>query len=207
MPLSCEVSSDVSPGLLPLVTTFSHRFVRFHRLIKNSFQTLKDDCEAFSSYRVISAYGKNSNFKDILVRAAFSRGGVPRGAHQERLENFKFLINPLSGASTSIIGVYTLQSSNIVYCIRCQRCGALYIGEMGKPLLTRLKQHMGRVERGDPEKMLTRHFREHGVEQLTILGLETNPGWSGGQRKRAERMWINKLNTWIPKGLNEPHYN
>ncbi|MEQ2274090.1 hypothetical protein XENORESO_013733, partial [Xenotaenia resolanae] len=50
---------------------------------------------------------------------------------------------------------------------------------------------------------LVQHFIAHGWEALTATVLQSNPTWSAAQRRRAERIWISRLETTIPGGLNE----
>lgn len=45
----------------------------------------------------------------------------------------------------------------------------------------------------------------HAVENVQILGLESNKKWSKAQRQRTERQWIRLLNTIDPVGLNKKY--
>ncbi|PJG57295.1 hypothetical protein, partial [Aeromonas cavernicola] len=75
--------------------------------------------------------------------------------------------------------------------------------ETGNSLRTRLTGHLSNIRRGVQNRPVSRHFQEHGSYSLKILGLETNINWTNKQRKRAERRWIETLQTYSPYGLNE----
>lgn len=45
---------------------------------------------------------------------------------------------------------------------------------------------------------------ETGACLRARLQQQANPGWSVGQRRRMERIWIDRLNTYVPLGLNAP---
>lgn len=49
---------------------------------------------------------------------------------------------------------------------------------------------------------LVRHFQIYAIEHSTITGLQAYATWTGGQQKRQERNWINRIRTQVPLGLN-----
>ena len=97
----------------------------------------------------------------------------------------------------------SLDTTNAVYIITCHLCHLQYIGETGNSIRTRLKQHLYTISKNTLTTHLVSHFQVHDTSHLGICGLESNPGWTPAQRKRTERIWIHKLNTYSPLGLNE----
>lgn len=112
--------------------------------------------------------------------------------------------NPHSGASWAVSGRFSLEVKNVVYAIQCRCCGIMYVEETGACLRGRLQQHLYAVRAGEPCSTVAIHFREHTEEALSIMGLQANPGWSVGQRRRMEKIWIDRLKTYMPTGLNVP---
>ena len=49
---------------------------------------------------------------------------------------------------------------------------------------------------------IVQHFMTHGVNAMSVSGLQYNPNWTEGQRRFIEKQWIKKLNTNYPGGLN-----
>ena len=54
----------------------------------------------------------------------------------------------------------TCTSANVIYCITRTYCDKLYIGETGRRLGDRLREHLSDVERNDKDasKSVVRHF-------------------------------------------------
>ncbi|XP_029282304.1 uncharacterized protein LOC115004773 [Cottoperca gobio] len=50
---------------------------------------------------------------------------------------------------------------------------------------------------------IKQNFLQHPPSSLIISGLESNDRWTTGQRKRAEKVWIERLGTTVPRGLND----
>ena len=97
-----------------------------------------------------------------------------------------------------------ISSKNCVYIIICKQCGLQYVGETGNALCTRFTQHRYNIlRRKDTHTHLVKHFIQHGWTAVQASVLESNPHWNLAQRQRAERVWISKLATRYPKGLNE----
>ena len=67
--------------------------------------------------------------------------------------------------SVKITDRFTCTSANVVYCITCTLCKKLYIGETGRRLGDRFREHLRDVEKDDKDasKPVARHFN------LTIL--------------------------------------
>ena len=51
--------------------------------------------------------------------------------------------------SIKITDHFTCTSANVIYCITCTYCSKLYIGETGRRLGNRFREHLRDVERND----------------------------------------------------------
>ncbi|CAK6982346.1 hypothetical protein D5F01_LYC24313, partial [Scomber scombrus] len=196
------------PHILPLVSTFSHTTTALHQTIKRNFTHIQTQHPAFHNRKIISAYRRNPNLQSLLVRSKFTtHGKTPATPFHHHYKTRKFITNPYSQTSLPPHNTYSLSHSNIVYIITCTLCNKHYIGETKNPLLTRLKQHLHNIDKGTLTTHLVTHFQQHSIQYLTISGLEAQDRWTTGQRKRAEKIWIEKLGTITPRGLNDiPNY-
>ena len=79
----------------------------------------------------------------------------------------------------------------MIYCIVCQSCNLMYIGENRNTLLTRLNQHLYNIEQNKLTLPLVQHFQVHFPQHLSIMG----------QRRRHEGLWICKLRTEVPSDM------
>ena len=62
--------------------------------------------------------------------------------------------------SIKIIDHFTCTSANVIYCITCTYCNKFYIGETGRRLGDRFREHLRDVERNDKDasEPVARHF-------------------------------------------------
>lgn len=187
-------------NIIPFVSTFSSTSLKLNSIVKTHFQRLQDAIEPLSNLKIISAFKRNKNLKDLLVHASLVSERQQKNAH---FRSIKFLMNKHTNLSAPVWQSFQLDSSNLVYVIECRVCNKLYIGQTKNKLLQRLKQHIYYIDRSDKLTELYVHFRTHGRNNLTISGLESGVGWSRSQRFATERHWIRKLKTVLPNGLNE----
>ena len=80
----------------------------------------------------------------------------------------------------SLIILPVLRSANVIYCITCTLCKKLYIGETGRRLGDRFREHLRDVEKDDKNtsKPVARHFNlpNHSKQHMAICGLSLHQG-------------------------------
>jgi len=189
-------------NIIPLVVTYSQSFRVPTSRLKFHFQQAQQSVGELENFRVISAYRRNKNLKDMLVHSSFSTKKQPPKNEKHCLK-IKYLNNIFSKRGMPIWQEMGLSTSNVVYGIRCNLCQKIYIGETQNSVGVRLKQHLYHMVKMDRLTSLYTHFQEHSFENVSIFGLETNQSWSKTQRQKRERHWIAALNTIDPLGLNE----
>ena len=91
-------------------------------------------------------------------------------------------VEKLSGPKRSIkiTDHFTCTSANVIYCITCTLCKKLYIGETGRRLGDRFREHLRDVEKDDKNtsKPVARHFNlpNHSMQHMGICGLSLHQG-------------------------------
>ncbi|XP_041928729.1 uncharacterized protein LOC121693401 [Alosa sapidissima] len=187
---------------IPLVTTFSQPTTHLHHTLKQHFTHFQSSHTHFQHHRLISAFRKNKNLQDLLIRSRFSRKPPLKPSPQDSFFKPQHFITNLHSHLSAPNTPLSLDTTNAVYIITCNKCHLQYIGETGHSIKTRLKQHLYTISRNSRTTHIVTHFQQHSTAHLGICGLESNPGWTRAQRQRAERSWINKLHTFFPLGLN-----
>ena len=108
--------------------------------------------------------------------------------------------------SVKITDRFTCTSANVTYCITNTLCKKLYIGEAGRRLGDRFREHLRDVEKDDKDafKPVARHFNlpNHSREHMSICGLSLHQGTTDG-RKNLEQRFIFQIGTLNPHGINE----
>lgn len=190
---------------IPLITTFSPRSRLLNCKLKNNYKMIIENQGLLSRCQVISAYRRNSNLKDHLVRASLAplqplqKTTVLAGTFIK----LDFVQNRLNKAIFKIPQTFTPRTANCVYMIFCSKCDIQYIGETGNSISTRMMQHRYNIKnKKETHTLLVKHFISHGYHSLRVLGLQSNSTWTEGERKKMERKWIRLLDTREPGGLN-----
>lgn len=192
--------------IIPLITTFSRGSVILNRMIKNNFNMFLMEAQVLDGHKIISAYRKNKNLKDMLVRSRLPTGRSS-GKKPVPFREFgprRWITNPQTKAIHSIQPALKWDISNCVYLIYCTKCNIHYVGETRNTLSTRMTQHRYNIKhKKESHTLIVQHFIRHGAASLKVMGLQHNRLWSHSMRKKVERAWINKLGSMHPWGLNE----
>lgn len=199
-----EVASRGQEELIPLVTTFSSASTRLNWLFKSNFQRLLGATEVLPRHKVISAFRKNKNLRDLLVRARFPpRTWVKPQRVLDCFITLSFVRNSCTKSLIRIQQGFSPRSKNCVYLIFCSECRKQYVGETKHSLSTRMMQHRYNLtNRRALDTPLVAHFLLHGPASLRLAGLERNVSWTDWERRKRERWWIYHLGTKEPHGLN-----
>lgn len=193
---------------LPLVVTFSPSTTNLVRHVKQNFQRIINENSPELDMRVIAAYRKNRNLSDYLVRAKVkAESSEKQSSHHHFFRPIKWIYD-VHGQRVFHTSFNTnLDTRNCVYVMICKQCDMKYVGETSITLRQRLWIHKHNIIRHKhTNRYVVQHFIRHGWDAVLTSILESNPHWSTAQRRRAERDWIQKLDTTFPRGLNQTIY-
>ena len=116
--------------------------------------------------------------------------------------------NKISGPkrTVTITDHFSCISTNLIYCITCTLCKKVYIGETGRRLGDRFREHLRDVEINDKDasKPVARHFNlpNHSQKHMAVCGLSLHLG-NTESRKNIEQKFIFQIGTLSPCGINE----
>ena len=107
--------------------------------------------------------------------------GTFKCAHS-RCKTFPFIHNiekiSRPKRSIKIPDHFTCASANVIYCSTCTYCKKLFIGETGRRLGDRFREHLRDVERKDKgtSRSVARHFNllNHSKQHIVVCGLHFN---------------------------------
>ena len=199
---------------IPFTLTYHPQNLAVKNVILKNFKILRNDPETkhiFSLPPLIS-FKRDKNIGNFLVRSAFKSDNQP-GTFKCTLTRCKtcpFISNivKISGPNrpAKITDHFTGISANVIYCITCTLCKKIYIGETGRRLADRFREHLRDVEKNDTDasKSVARHFNlpNHSHHNMTICGLSLHHG-NTESRKNLEQKFIFQLGTLYPHGINE----
>ena len=212
-PQAYRVQRDVEHSpVIPLVITYATDTILFKRQITDNFNTAVSICPELEKYRLITALKRNPNLQDLLVHTKLrtdTRNRNPAvingNGGEPVMRRFKYIFNTHSGQGKPIGQPCSPNTVNLVYCLICQQCRKLYIGETGGEFKTRAKQHLYHIHRADVPSILYDHFQFCTDKNVIFVGLESSVRWSTAYRRRQEIEWMNALRTCFPWGLNNAH--
>lgn len=183
---------------LPIILTYSSLARRLSRKLKINFQTALTDSTIDKHYKIILAYRRNRNLKDILTRAKFETQ-----KKEPKLPTTSIVKNRTTRKIFKIPFI-PFKTCNCIYMIKCKKCGIQYVGETRNSISVRKSHHTYNIRhRNKSSTHLVQHFLSHGIQNLMFKGLEQDNNWTTAQRRRREYTWIQRLNTRFPHGLNE----
>lgn len=138
--------------------TFHPTNAQASRCVISNFNVLQMDEDVGDLFSdkpmVVNRRGKN--LKDMLVRSKVRNGGntEARGTKKcnrrvcltcDYISDEKLIVGP--SGTFEVRANFTCESAGVVYCISCNKCGELYIGETGRKLKRRFTEHRNSVNK------------------------------------------------------------
>ena len=172
---------DAQP-IIPLVLTYHPTNALVKNIMTRNFHLLRDDPDTgdiFRPLRVLCAYRRDTNLRDSLVRSHLNdttasvedRGTFPCGRSRCNTcahTNASPTINTPGGHIT-INSKYTCTSYSVVYLIKCRTCNKVYIGETGRRLGDRFREHLRSTRQTNTDLPVGRHFASPGPQAAQAL--------------------------------------
>ena len=209
-----EPSASDNEERIPFTLTFHPNNLAARNVVLRNFEILQSDPETapISPNPPLVSFKRDRNLRNSLVRSSLPSNLEPGTFNCSRkvcntcpFINSKTHIRGPNG-SYQVNDHFDCTTSNIIYCITCTLCNKLYIGESGRKLGDRFREHLLDIKNkgSDLSKPVARHFNlpGHSHEHMEICGIYLHLG-NNETRKRKEQRLIFKLGTLAPNGINE----
>ena len=132
-------------------------------------------------------FKRDKNLGILFVKSSLKTDEQPGSfkCSRARCNTCSFIHNTVNIAgpkrSIEITDRFDCISANVIYCITCTRCKMLYIGETGRGLGDRFREHLiDRVKNNDRDasKPVSKHFNlpGHYFENIVVCGLSLHQG-------------------------------
>ena len=191
--------------IIPLVSNFSSMSKQLNRAAKSNFERFFENTPYLQKHKQIAAYRRNTNLADILVNSKLR----PMAPQTRKLickyfDQKKWVFNRSTKQVFQVSQQLTPITHNCIYLIYCAKCSKQYVGQTKNALRTRVYQHTHNIKNKiEKRRHVVQHFLTHGLEAFRVTGLQSDPFWSLCDRLKFERLWIMRLDTKFPRGLNE----
>ena len=204
--------TPASSDRVPFTFTFHPTNKPLKSIVRRNFGLLESDtrtAQIFNEPPLISCK-RARNLRSFLVKSTLPSDKEPGTFRcaRSRCNTCPFICSQttVSGPKSSykITDHFTCVSTNVIYCIRCKLCNQLYVGETGRRLGDRIREHLNDIRNNSASKPVSRHFNSanHTVQHFSLFGLCLITG-DNDNRKNKEMRLIHSLGTLHPNGMNE----
>ena len=183
-----DTTRDREEELNILVTSYNPGFNGLQKIVQDNWDILGHSCSTreLHNKKVITAYRRPKNLRDILVRARLPRprdkpknltGGPCNPCNTKSCRYCPRLNKSGRVKCTASNREYvakhniTCKSSNIVYCLTCKCCGIQYVGQTKNRLMDRFQAHFYNISHNRQESEIGKHFNlpnHRGLEDVEI---------------------------------------
>ena len=200
-------------------TTFNPKLPSISHIIAKHWKTMTKDrklANTFSEPPMV-AFRQPENLKKMLCKAKLpskvrfkpkrDKFGIKKCNKPcvicDYIKPSKEFMSSHTREKFKINGEFTCHTQGVVYLTTCAKCGKQYVGQTGRSLNTRIKEHLCNIRKG--EQVSGIHYNSpghlHGHMQVQIIEKVTPNNEL--YRLEREEHWIKTLVTKIPFGLNK----
>ena len=185
------------------------------------------------TWKVVQGFRRPKNIRDMLVRArvvdptqlqdpstvtprpgrTYTNKRCQRKScrYCMKLDHSGSIISPITGREYNTIRNCDCKTNNIIYCITCIICFKQYIGHTKRTLGERMCEHFRYVTQHNSSHSVGRHYNQEDHQGLGNIRLhvlqfgskDPDSTESLAIRLELEQLWIHRLRSTTPMGLNE----
>ena len=220
-----KVEPDKEPANI-LVSTYNPGFRGIQTLVTKNWDLLGKSSSTRDIYKtkLIMAWRKPKNLKSILVRAKLPKVretvtdmGTPANPCKTKTCRYCPKLNKTgritcSASHRSYITKHnvTCKSSNLIYCITCNKCAIQYVGQTKNRLMDRFQAHFYSIAHNKANTEVGKHFNlpDHtGLDNVEIYVVDFIHAEPAGKKSKylrdlIEFNWIQRMHSNAPTGLN-----
>ena len=197
---------------IPFTVTYHPLNNAVKPIVNRNFNLLNSDLATSNifSERPLFSFKRDRNLRNFLVRGVLPSNKEPGTfrCSRTRCNTCPHIVSRTSitgpRSSHRIIDHFDCITPNVIYCIQCTVCNLLYVGETGRRLGDRIRDHVRDIGLNDITKPVSRHFNSanHNISHMIVFGLCLISG-TNDDRKSKEMRLIHSLGTHQPLGMNE----
>ena len=220
--LEQKANNDATKSRIPLVVTFHPNLPPLRNITNDNHRILhtSDRLQRAVPETPVLAYRRPRNLRDLIVRAKvppltdetsspIQHGNFRCGTNRcvvckDHMKEGDTFISHSNNTSHQIRGNITCSSSNVIYLISCRVCGIQYVGETRTTLKRRFYGHRSTVNTKKLDTPVGHHFNlpNHSISDMILQGIESLGTRPDTVRASREKMWMRRLRTTQPHGLN-----
>ncbi len=201
-----------------LALTYHPKLPSVSNIIRKHWQTLSRDQRAKEMFPLppMIAFKQPPNLKSKLCRATLPKTrqhqkrqitgtkpcNKPCGICPYVLKSKEF-ISTHTKERFSMTSAYTCSTKGIIYLTTCSKCLKQYVGQTGRRLIDRIKEHLNCI---CLQKEVTGiHYNSvgHTHNNLQVQVIKKVSPNTPNYRLEREELWIKRLVTKTPNGLNK----
>ena len=204
---------NIIMGIIPLNPDLKKILDKYWPIMDRSSST-----RSLLNTAYIVGFRRPKNLSDILtnsdIKTKTSDTFYPvcplmgRCTHCPRVNKSGKIYSHSTGRKYLTLKKISCRSSNLIYYIQCKLCGIQYVGQTRNQLRNRMNNHISSI-RTCSETPVAWHFNNaHNIKNkppivVTIVQLiSTSKDRELFLRNKWENIWIGRLHTISPKGLN-----
>ena len=99
---------------------------------------------------------------------------------------------------------FNCNTAGVVYMVECHKCGIQYVGQTTRKFKTRMGEHINDIK-NKKDRAIANHFNSkgHNLSDFRTMVIERVIPNDTAWLLEREEMWIKRLETKHPHGLNK----
>jgi hypothetical protein len=207
-----------STNRVVFAVTYHPKLPSLSTIIQKHWQTMTKDpvTKAIFPQPPMIAFRQPPNLKNKLCRAKLPTTkqhqrrqmtgtkpcNKPCGICPYILKSKEF-ISTHTNEKFNMTGIYTCSTKGVIYLTTCSKCMKQYVGQTGRRLSDRIKEHLNCICLQKEVTGIHYNSKGHNSSNFQVQVIEKVSPNTPNYRLEREELWIKKLSTKTPNGLNK----